>query len=56
MLLKIKYIGETSFLVLTHNKIYDVMSIEKDWYRIIDDSGEDYLYPPELFEIVNHKG
>ena len=32
------------------------MSIEKDWYRIIDDSGEDYLCPPELFEIVNHKG
>lgn len=52
LLLKIKYIGETDFLVLTHNKIYDVISIEKDWYRIIDDSGEDYLYPPELFEIV----
>ena len=52
LLLKIKYIGETNFLMLTHNKIYDVISIEKDWYRIIDDSGEDYLYPPELFEIV----
>lgn len=52
LLLKIKYIGENDFLVLTHNKIYDVISIEKDWYRIIDDSGEDYLYPPELFEIV----
>lgn len=52
LLLKIKYIGETDFLVLTHNNIYDVISIEKDWYRIIDDSGEDYLYPPELFEIV----
>lgn len=52
LLLKIKYIGETDFLVLTHNTIYDVISIEKEWYRIIDDSGEDYLYPPELFEIV----
>ena len=52
LLLKIKYIGETDFLVLTHNIIYDVISIEKEWYRIIDDSGEDYLYPPELFEIV----
>ena len=50
-MLKIKYIGETDFLVLTHNIIYDVISIEKEWYRIIDDSGEDYLYPPELFEI-----
>lgn len=52
LLLKIKYIGETDFLVLTHNIIYDVISIEKEWYRIIDDSGEDYLYLPELFEIV----
>lgn len=52
LLLKIKYIGETDFLVLTHNIIYDVISIEKEWYRIIDDSGEDYLYPHELFEIV----
>lgn len=52
LLLKIKYIGETDFLVLTHNIINDVISIEKEWYRIIDDSGEDYLYPPELFEIV----
>ena len=55
-MLKIKCLVEADFIVLTHNKIYDVISIEKDWYRIIDDSGEDYLYPPELFEIVNHKG
>ena len=33
-------------------KIYDVISVEKDWYRIIDGSEEDYLYPPELFEVV----
>ena len=50
--MKVKWIGETEFLVLTYNKIYDVISVEKDWYRIIDDSGEDYLYPPNKFEIV----
>lgn len=50
--MKIRWKGETDFLVLTHNKIYDVISVEKGWYRIIDDSGEDYLYPPEQFEIV----
>lgn len=22
------------------------------WFRIIDESGEDYLYPPELFEVI----
>lgn len=50
--MRVKYIKETSFLVLTHGKIYDVISEEKGWYRIVDDSGEDYLYPPEAFEIV----
>lgn len=56
LLLKIKYIGETDFLVLTHNIIYDVISIEKEWYRIIDDSGEDYLYPLNYLKLLNHKG
>lgn len=50
--MKVKYIGDTDFLVLTHNKVYDVLSIEKGWYRIVDDSGEDYLYPPNQFEII----
>lgn len=51
--MKVKYLGETSFLELTNGKVYTVLSIEKDWYRIVDDSGEDYLYPPEDFEIVD---
>lgn len=50
--MKVKYLGETEFLMLTHGKIYEVLSIEKDWYRVIDDTGEDYLYPPEDFEVV----
>ena len=29
--------------------------VEKGWYRIGDDSGEDYLYPPEVFEIVKER-
>ena len=50
--MKVKWLGKTGFLVLTNNKIYDVISIERGWYRIIDDSGDDYLYPPDMFEIV----
>ena len=49
---KVKYMGKTEFLMLTHGKIYDVISVERSWYRIIDDSGEDYLYPPECFDVV----
>ena len=50
--MKVKYKGKTSFLIATQGKVYNVLSIEKGWYRIVDDSGEDYLYPPEMFEIV----
>ena len=50
----VRYIGETIPLALTNGKEYSVLSIEKDWYRIEDDLGEgsDYLYPPEVFEVV----
>ena len=50
--MKVRYLEETSFLELTHDKVYEVMSIEKEWYRVMTDMGEDYLYPPEFFEIV----
>ena len=51
-LTQVKFLGKTEFLVLTHGKIYDVISVERGYYRIVDDSGEDYLYPPSYFEII----
>ena len=53
--MRAKYLGKTEFLVLTNGKVYEVLSVERDWYRIVDDSGEDYLYPPELFELVHER-
>lgn len=50
--MKVKFIGKTEFLVLTNGKVYDVLSVEKGYYRVVDDSGEDYLYPPQYFETV----
>lgn len=50
--MKVRWKGKTDFLVLTHDKVYTVLGVEKGWYRIVDDSGEDYLYPPEQFEVV----
>ena len=38
--------------MLTNNKKYDVISTQKGWYRIKDDSGDDYLYHPKLFEVM----
>ena len=61
--MQIRYIGreKENFLVkdndmdLIPGKVYEVIEISprpKGWYRIIDESGEDYMYPPELFEII----
>ena len=49
----VKYLGETSFLELTHGAVYQVLSIEGGWFRIVDDSGEDYLYPPDEFQVID---
>ena len=59
--MKIKYIGEREvdtpnsykiFMDVIPDKIYEVLVIEDGCYRIVDESGKDYLYPPENFEIV----
>ena len=50
--MKIQYIGDYYKVSLIKNKIYDVMSIESNWYRIMDETGDDYLYAPEQFKII----
>ena len=52
-MLKVKYIGEKSspFTVIT-GKIYKCIGKEGRAYRIIDETGEDYLYPSNQFVIV----
>jgi len=53
--MKAVYVGESDPLELINGKIYDVLSVEKEWYRIVDETGEAYLFPPEWFEIVPEK-
>ena len=52
--MKVKYIGESGSLSLTKGTIYEVIGVEKDWYRVIDEEDEDYLYPPGAFEIIEN--
>ena len=55
--MKIKFIKDSIPLELTKDKVYDVLAVEKGWYRIVIDEpiAEDYLYPPELFEIYEEQ-
>ena len=50
--MKVRYVRERKMDIIP-DKIYEVLSIERGWYRIIDESEEDYLYPPENFEVVD---
>ena len=52
--MKVKYIGP-DLVAMKKGKIYTVISIEKDWYRIMTEIGEDYLFPPNLFEIIENE-
>lgn len=42
---RLRYIGKDFFLSLTNNKIYDCVGVDNGMLRIVDDEGEDYLYP-----------
>lgn len=51
--MKVKYVGQNeSPLSLIKGKIYECIGYEKDRYRIIDETDEDYLYPADDFEIL----
>lgn len=53
-MIKVRYIGKSDPLGFTNGEIYDVLSVEHGWYRIIDPfEKEDYLYPPKLFEKID---
>ena len=47
--------GDFSTVDLTLGRLYEAIEPEdaKGMVRIVDDSGEDYLYPAKLFESVD---
>lgn len=49
--MKVKYIGK-EIAALEKGKIYNVISVEKGWFRIMTEIGDDYLFPPSSFEIT----
>lgn len=42
---RLRYIGKDFFLSLTNSKIYNCVGVDNGMLRIVDDEGEDYLYP-----------
>ena len=51
--MKVKYIGKDR-IGMKKGTVYNVLSIEHDWYRVyLSDYEEDYLFPPTAFEVVS---
>ena len=46
--IKVVYIGDDDPLALRNGKTY----LQKGWLGVVDESGEEYAYPPELFTEV----
>ena len=51
-IVSVQYIGEDNPIALRTNKIYDARVLKKGWFGIVDESGEEYAYPPRLFQII----
>ncbi len=52
VLAEYKYIGKTDELEFVNGKIYDCIGYEDNMARIIDETGEDYLYNLDNFKLV----
>lgn len=50
--MKAKYLGRVNTIALEKNKVYEVLSVENGWFRIMTELEEDYLFPPEQFEVI----
>ena len=51
-MIKVKYIGEDDPLALRKGKVYDARVLKKGWFGIVDETNEEYAFPPEQFEII----
>lgn len=48
----VKFIGTDDPCALRNGKVYSARILEKGWYGIVDETNEEYAYPPNLFERV----
>lgn len=49
--MRVIYKGKSD-VSLTNGQEYEVIAVESGFYRIIDNTEEDYLYSPEEFEVT----
>ena len=51
--MKVRYIGKSDEFYCINGKVYEMLGeVSGGMWRIVDESGEDYLYDPSVFEVV----
>jgi len=50
--MKVKYTGKSDPLSFINGKVYEKIGESHGLWRVIDETGEDYLYDPAAFEVV----
>jgi hypothetical protein len=43
----------THYWSLTPDRVYEVLGIEGDWFRILDDRGDPVLFDPACFDVID---
>ena len=51
-MMKIRCINDDKHVSIIKGKVYEVISSVPGFYSIIDESGDEYGFPAELFEVV----
>ena len=52
--MKVKYIGEKSdWLKFIKNKVYAMVGESHGYWRVVDETGDDYLYSPDNFDVLS---
>jgi len=49
----VRFMGEDDPLTLRHGKKYEARIGKLGWLGIVDETNEEYAFPPELFERVD---
>lgn len=52
VLMRVRCEIESMPVSLEPGKVYEVLSVESGWYHIVDETNENYLYPPKAFSVV----
>ena len=50
--IKVRFIGDDDPLALRHGHLYEAILGQKGMVCVVDETGEEYAYPPELFEVM----